>query len=55
LGSQYEEKVLPESYQKWYYDQVMYDVELLSPAVEFLGSLEAKLRPKATRTIELLR
>jgi phage-related protein/DNA-binding XRE family transcriptional regulator len=33
----------------------MYDVELLSPAVEFLGSLEAKLRAKAPRTIELLR
>lgn len=32
-----------------------YDVELLPPVVEFLRGIEAKLRAKAARTIELLR
>jgi hypothetical protein len=32
-----------------------YDVELLPPVVEFLRAIEAKLRAKAARTIELLR
>lgn len=37
------------------YFVMVYEVELLPPAVEFLQGINTKLRAKAARTIELLR
>ena len=34
---------------------MQFEVVLLAPAMEFIGSLEVKLKAKALRTIELLR
>lgn len=48
-------KIFAKQYQKWYIDNMQYEVRLLDPANEFIDTLPSKMQAKVYRAIDMLK